>query len=143
MQNHEKFQIIRYLGTGEMQGKLYILKVVPIEHMNIAKENTDMQLWHNRFGHLGHDNVSKLIKGKMVEGMNCDVQVKPKTVCEPCIMGESNIVSHTRKEFQLVPLKLLKLFIVMSVDLCRLVLLEGLNILSLLLMTTQDTCLFY
>ena len=39
-----------------------------------------MELWHNCFGHLGYDNVLKLIKGKMVEGMNCDVQVKPKTV---------------------------------------------------------------
>ena len=85
------------LGTGEMQG-LYILKVVPtcIEHMNIAKENTDMGLWHNRFGHLGYDNVSKLIKGKMVEGMNCDVQVKPKTVCEPCIMGKQHRIPYPK-----------------------------------------------
>ena len=30
----------KLLGIGEMQGKLYILKVVPVEHMNIAKENT-------------------------------------------------------------------------------------------------------
>ena len=136
---HNKCRIMRnskLLGIGEMQGMLYALKVVPIEHMNIAKENTDMELWHTRFGHLGYDNVSKLIKGKMVEGMNCDVQVKPKTVCE------LPYVSHTRKEFQLVPLKLLKLFIVMSVDLCQLVLMESLNILSLLLIITQDTHMF-
>ena len=40
-----------------------------------------MQLWHNHFGHLGHDNVSMLIKGKMVEGMNCDFQVKVQMKC--------------------------------------------------------------
>ena len=86
----------KLLGIGEMQGKLYILKVVPVEHMNIAKENIDMELWHNCFGHLGYDNVSKLINRKMVEGMNCDVQVKPKTVCEPCIMGKQHRIPYPK-----------------------------------------------
>ena len=58
------------------------------------------------------------------------------------VLWESSIISHTRKEFQLMSLKLLKLFLVMSVDLYQLVLLEGLIILSLLLMTTQDTHIF-
>ena len=56
-----------------------------------------MQLWHNRFGHLGYDNVSKLIKGKMVEGINYYVQVKPKTVYEPCIMGKQHCIPHTKR----------------------------------------------
>ena len=55
-----------------------------------------MQLWHNRFGHLGHDNVSKLIKGKMVERMYCDVQVKPKSVCEPCIMRKQHRIPYPK-----------------------------------------------
>ena len=86
----------KLLGIDEMQGKLHVLKVVPVEHMNIAKENTDMELWHNCFGHLGYDNVSKLIKGKMVEGMNCDVQVKPKFVCKPCIMGKQHRIPYPK-----------------------------------------------
>ena len=63
---------LKSLAVGEMEGKLYILKTVPDEHLNIAKDNNDMQFWHCRFGHLGGmDNVSKLVKSKMVEGMDC------------------------------------------------------------------------
>ena len=74
----------------KLQGKLYILKTVPDEHLNIAKDNTDMQLWHCRFGHLGMDNVSKLVKSKMVEGMDCNVKAERKSVCEPCVMGKQH-----------------------------------------------------
>ena len=80
----------KLLAVGEMQGKLYILKTVPDEHLNIAKDNTDMQLWHCRFGHLGMDNVSKLVKSKMVKGMDCNVKAERKSVCEPCVMGKQH-----------------------------------------------------
>ena len=80
----------KLLAIGEMQQKLYVLKCCQDINVNIARENSDMQLWHCRFGHLGIDNVSKLVKGKMVEGMNCDVQVERNSVCQPCIMGKQH-----------------------------------------------------
>ncbi len=81
-----------------MQGKLYILKVVPDEQVNIARENTDMQLWHCRFGHLGMDNVSKLVKSKMVEGMDCNEKAERKSVCEPCVMGKQHCTPYPKGE---------------------------------------------
>ena len=38
----------KLLAVGEVQGKLYTMKVVPDEHLNIARDNTDVQLWHCR-----------------------------------------------------------------------------------------------
>ena len=61
----------KLLAIDEMQGKLYILKIIPDEQVNIAREDSSVQLWYCHFCHLGIDNVTKLIKGKMVEGMNC------------------------------------------------------------------------
>ena len=80
----------KLLAVGEMQGKLYILKVIPDEHINIARDNNDLQLWHCRFGHLGMDNVSKLVKSKMVEGMVCNEKAERNSVCEPCVMGKQH-----------------------------------------------------
>ena len=76
----------KLLAIGELQEKLYILKVIPNEHLNIAREDVDMQLWHCLFGHLGMDNMSKLAKSKMVDGMSCNDKAERKSVCEPCIM---------------------------------------------------------
>ena len=43
----------RLVGIGAMQGKLYMLKVISEEYVNVAKNNPNMELWHRRFGHLG------------------------------------------------------------------------------------------
>lgn len=86
----------KLLAVGEMQGKLYMLKIVSDEHINIAKDEIDIHLWHNRFGHLGMDNVEKLMKDKMVEGMKCSTKVGRKSVCEPCIMGKQHRVPYSK-----------------------------------------------
>ena len=70
------------------------MKVVEEEHVNIAKES-DLQLRHCRFCHLGMDNVTKLMNNKMVDGM--DKIAEEKSHCEACIMG-NNTVAHIPKE---------------------------------------------
>ena len=88
----------KLLAIGEMQGKLYILKIIPSEeNVNIARENSGMQLWHCRFGHLGMDGVTKLIKGKMVEGMNCGTKDERNSVCEACIMGKQHRTAYPKE----------------------------------------------
>ena len=88
----------RLLAVGQMQGKLYILKVVPDERVNIARENIDMQWWHCRFGHLGMDNVSKLVISKLVEEMDCNEKAERKSVCEPCVMGKQHRTPYPKGE---------------------------------------------
>jgi hypothetical protein len=41
-----------------MKGKLYMLKITTVDHVNIAKEHSNLKLWHYRYGHLGMDNVN-------------------------------------------------------------------------------------
>ena len=57
------FRNSKILAMGEIQGKLYTVKIVK-EHVNIAKQqpDADKYLWHCRFGHLGMNNVTNLLK---------------------------------------------------------------------------------
>ena len=81
---------------GEMCGKLYMLKVIPgKEYINVAKEESDMHLWHCRFGHLGIDDVSKLANNNMVNGMN-DVGDNGVSPCESCIMGKQHRTAYPK-----------------------------------------------
>jgi hypothetical protein len=41
-------------------------------HLATVKETPE--LWHRRFGHLGYDNLAKLVRSDMVSGINVDPQ---------------------------------------------------------------------
>src|SRR5947209_362323 len=49
------------------------------------------ELWHRRFGHLGYDNLERLVREDLVKGINLPAgsfkDAKP-TTCEPCIMAK-------------------------------------------------------
>ena len=67
----EIFRNLKILAMGEIQGKLYTVKIVK-EHVNIAKQqpDADKYLWHCRSGHLGMNNVNKLTEENMASGMD-------------------------------------------------------------------------
>ena len=80
---------------GEIEGKLYILKIVR-EHVNFAKRpHTDRYLWHCRFGHLGMDNVNKLIERNIVSGMD-SVSNTSKNFCEGCAKGKQHRCAYLK-----------------------------------------------
>ena len=57
----------------------------------LTKPVETAELWHRRFGHLGYDNLAKLVKKNMVTGVNVtasDFSRGNKEVCEPCIMAK-------------------------------------------------------
>jgi hypothetical protein len=62
-----------------------MLKIVTDDHVSIAKEDSILKLWHDRFGHLGMDNVNKLMKGEMDQGKDCVINGESDSVCEGCI----------------------------------------------------------
>ena len=64
-----------------MIGKLYVLKVVADEHVNVAMDYVEIMALS--VGHLGLDNNMKLVSGKMVEGMDNAVD-KTSVICEAC-----------------------------------------------------------
>jgi hypothetical protein len=57
----------------------------------LTKPVETAELWHRRFGHLGYDNLAKLVKESMVTGMNIaapEFSKSGKEACEPCIMAK-------------------------------------------------------
>jgi transposase InsO family protein len=65
----------------------------------ISTSNRDAAaLWHRRFGHLGYENLQRLVKEKMVTGLPVSPDSfgdEQKKVCEPCIMAKQHRHSHT------------------------------------------------
>lgn len=61
---------------------------------NVVNESNDKTvLWHQRFGHLGYQNLKKLSDDKLVDDFNLG-KTNPLGVCEPCIEGK-----HHRSKF--------------------------------------------
>ena len=51
------------------------------------------ELWHRRFGHLGYDGLSLLVKGNMVTGINASAnafEAAKVKVCEPCVLAKQH-----------------------------------------------------
>lgn len=86
----------KLLGTGKIQGKLYMLNLASSHQANIAKEDSKLHLWHLRYGHLGTNNVVKLFNDKMVEGMDFVKHEERKSLCKGCIMGKQHRVPYPK-----------------------------------------------
>ena len=87
----------KLLAVGETRGKLYVLKVIhEKEDVNIAKEESNLNLWHCRFGHPGMGNISKLIDGNMVDGMKTTKDTITET-CESCVMGKQHRTAYPKE----------------------------------------------
>jgi hypothetical protein len=65
-------------------------------------------LWHRRFGHLGYDNVRRLVCSGHVKGMESVSSVVKPNMCEVCVQGKAKTLpfsaSHSKSE---APLALL------------------------------------
>ena len=129
-------EIRELLAVGETCGKLYVLKVIhKKEDVNIAKEESNLNLWHCRFGHLGMENISKLIDGNMVDGMKTTKDNVTGT-CESCVMGKQHRTAYPKE----IPYRAVEPFEIVHSDvsvLCMSIHLETRAITSRLSTTTQ------
>ena len=83
---------------------VYTLSVESMEVPSSAKEvalaataTESAELWHRRFGHLGYENLARLLSGDMVTGIG----VKPEAfksagedICEPCVQAKQHRLPH-------------------------------------------------
>ena len=76
---------------------MYVLKIVADEHVHIAKEDSNLELWHYRFGHLGMHNVNKLMNDDMVKGMDSVNDGGKDSVCEGCVMGKQHRTEYPKR----------------------------------------------
>jgi len=78
------------IAAGIRIGKLYYLC-----HDNDYQSDSAMfasddkaMMWHKRFGHIGFDNLKKLIDNKLVRGITDNVEFKSNFFCENCVAGK-------------------------------------------------------
>lgn len=77
--------------TAKRNGRLYELNVnvVKMSTAMIGEAESQLSLWHRRFGHIGKSGLLKLIRNDMVEGIEGSVSASSSVkVCEPCMMGK-------------------------------------------------------
>ena len=82
-------------GLGRKDRKLFILDCLPMNELaheaNSAADS--LQLWHQRFGHLGVKNLKTLQDEELVEGLKFN-DSKDMQFCEACVEGK-----QTRNSF--------------------------------------------
>lgn len=81
------------VATGTKVGRLYYLdccevKFDQVESCNVSNNKLDQYLWHQRFCHLGINNLRKLVTKNLVTDMNCDFS-KDSMFCEDCCNGKN------------------------------------------------------
>ena len=85
------------MGSGRKDSKLFILDCLPlnesIHEANSAADAKPLQLWHQRFGHLGVKNLKLLHDRNLADGLNLN-DSKDMVFCEACIKGK-----QTRSSF--------------------------------------------
>ena len=80
-------------NVGHKHGKLFKLNTTPLENCCLASSTKNSpSLWHERYGHLGYDNLK--IARNMVDGMDFDSKDIVDRQCEGCIYGK-----HCRTPF--------------------------------------------
>lgn len=72
-------------------GSLYQLDLKPNhEQASCAeKADTNEDIWHKRFGHLGIGSLQKLAREELADGFNFDA-TKKLTFCESCPQGKQH-----------------------------------------------------
>ncbi len=93
----------RVVATGKRVGQLYYLNCneQPVSASMAGLQGDGLsskeQLWHRRYGHLGTQNMRKLVNQDMVTGLDCKMN-KDVGVCEPCAEGKQHRAKFPKGE---------------------------------------------
>ena len=86
-------------GEGSLKGNLYYLhcKPVPKEIANTAADNhNELDLWHQRLGHLNQQSLKEMALREMARGVRLPTKGSLK-FCKGCVVGKMH-----RKSFKSV-----------------------------------------
>ena len=83
------------IATAVQQDGIFIIQRQPTRQgaALLTKTKETPELWHNRLGHLGYDNLAKLVKDQMVKGINVTSEAfkaAKEEVCESCILAKQH-----------------------------------------------------
>eukprot|EP00882_Tetradesmus_deserticola_P015113 GHRQ01016090.1.p1 GENE.GHRQ01016090.1~~GHRQ01016090.1.p1 ORF type:complete len:398 (+),score=167.13 GHRQ01016090.1:114-1196(+) len=79
--------------TGQRTGNVYTVtsSSMAAPAAFVAKTPETPELWHQRLGHLGHDNLERLVHENLVKGINLKhgaFKAEKYDVCGPCALGK-------------------------------------------------------
>ena len=80
----------KLLGMGSLANKLYQLDYEPVtmEHASLAEQQpNDVDLWHQRLGHLTGQRLAAISRNEIVTGINIPNTAK-LSFCEGCVEGK-------------------------------------------------------
>ena len=88
------------VGTAQLKGGLWVLDCSPslVGAANVVQKEGNMELWHQRLGHLGEDGLVKLQEKGMVKGLEKPLQGSVKGACEGCKEGKQHRESFPETE---------------------------------------------
>ena len=87
-------------SIGNKYGKLYKLNLEPVQNScfgSTVDDDISQSIWHYWLGHLGADNMKKMLKEGLVDGMDCNMS---ELVSVKVASLESSIAMHFRKHHQ-------------------------------------------
>ena len=80
----------RVIAIGSRLGRLYKTDAIKGNHQALATSViSDVELWHQRYGHLNHNDLMLLLKNSMVEGI--PVIKNDHIECAPCALEKQHI----------------------------------------------------
>lgn len=82
----------RLEGMGSLVGKLYQLDCEPITEEQASpawEEKSDVNLWHQRLGHLSEGQLSDIVRKELVTGIKLP-KVTKLFFCQGCVEGKMN-----------------------------------------------------
>ena len=78
---------------AQSHGELYYIRTMRSCPMMMTDVQASAELWHRRYGHLGYDNLARLKREHMVEGLDVkeeDFKDAASTMCEACVMAKQH-----------------------------------------------------
>ena len=96
------------VGSATLRGGLWVLDCDEPQQAsaNVAEKENNMELWHQRLGHLGEDALKVMQKREMVSGMEEDLQGTVKGSCQGCKEGKQHKEPFPTEEEEVVREKL-------------------------------------
>ena len=82
----------KQVGRAKLQEGLWILDCDTTTEgkVMVSQKGESLELWHQRMGHLGEDNLLKLQKKQMVNGLETPLEGKVKGCCQGCNQGKQH-----------------------------------------------------
>ena len=87
------------IARGKKLKNLYVLDTCPTAKSFVASEKTpDPDLWHRRFCHIGINNINKMIREELVNGLDIKTTSQQDFSCEDCHHGKQARIPFPSKE---------------------------------------------